>query len=161
MLRNRVGALGALLAAFVLVVPLALAAEVTREEYVAQIEPICKTNTKANERILAGVEKKVKKGQLKIAAGQFAKASEAFGKAIKQIKAVPQPTADAAKLKKWLGYLEEEKKLLLETSKALKAGNKSRAQTLSVRLTHNANLANNSVLSFEFNYCLIDSSKFT
>jgi hypothetical protein len=133
----------------------------TREGYVAQVEPICKTNTKANERILAGAEKKVKKGQLKVAAGQFTQASAAFGKAVKQIAAVPQPVADQAKLAKWLGYLEGETKLLSEIGKALKAGNKGKAQTLSVRLTHNGNLANNAVLGFEFNYCLIDSSRFS
>jgi hypothetical protein len=137
------------------------AAEQTRENYVAQVEPICKTNTKANEQILAGVRKKIKNGQLNVAAGQFTKASSAFGKAVKQIKAVPQPAADTAKLTKWLGYLEDETKLLGEIGKALKAGNKSRAQTLSVKLTHNGNLANNSVLGFEFEYCLIDSSRFS
>jgi hypothetical protein len=136
-------------------------ADQTRESYVAQVEPICKANTKANEQILAGVRKKIKKGQLKIAAGQFAKASGAFGKAVKQIRAVPQPLADTAKLAKWLGYLEDEKTLLGEIGAALKAGKKSKAQTLSVRLTHNGNLANNSVLGFDFNYCLIDSSRFS
>ena len=75
--------------------------EQTRESYVAQVEPICKTNTKANERILAGAEKKIKEGKLKVAAGQFTQAAAAFGKAVKQIKAVPQPAADAAKLTKW------------------------------------------------------------
>jgi hypothetical protein len=140
----------------------ALAApEQTRETYVTQVEPICKQNTKANEQILAGVRKKIKQGQLKVAAGQFAKASSAFGKAVTQIKAVPQPPADVAKLKKWTGYLEGETKLLTEIGKALKAGNKSKAQTLSVKLTHNSNLANNAVLGFEFNYCLIDSSRFS
>jgi hypothetical protein len=133
----------------------------TRETYVAQVEPICKKNTKANEQILAGVRKEVKKGQLAVAAGQFKRASAAFGKAVKQIAAVPQPPADVAKLTKWLGYLEGEQKLLGEIGKALKAGKKSRAQTLSVRLTHNGNLANNSVLGFEFNYCLINSSRFS
>jgi hypothetical protein len=140
---------------------LAIAAEQTRESYVAQVEPICKTNTKANERILAGVEKKVKQGNLKVAAGQFTQAAGAFEKAVKQIRAVPQPPADQAKLTKWLGYLNEETKLLGGIGKALKAGNKSKAQTLSVRLTHNGNLANNAVLGFEFNYCLIDSSRFS
>jgi hypothetical protein len=141
---------------------LAVAApEQTRESYVAQVEPICKTNTKANERILAGAEKKVKQGKLKVAAGQFTQAAGAFGKAIKQIRVVPQPVADQAKLSKWLGYLGEEQKLLSEIGKALKAGNKTKAQTLSVRLTHNGNLANNAVLGFEFNYCLIDSSRFS
>lgn len=141
---------------------LAIAApEQTRESYVAQVEPICKTNTKANERILSGVEKKVKEGKLKVAAGQFTQAAGAFEKAVKQIRAVPQPVADQAKLTKWLSYLNEETKLLGQIGKALKAGNKSKAQTLSVRLTHNGNLANNAVLGFEFNYCLIDSSRFS
>lgn len=135
--------------------------EQTRESYVAAIEPICKTNTKANEQILAGVRKKIQKGQLSVAAGQFTKASAAFGKAVKQIKAVPQPVADKAKLAKWTGYLEDETKLLGEIGAALKAGKKAKAQSLSVKLTHNGNLANNAVLGFEFDYCLIDSSKFS
>lgn len=133
----------------------------TRETYVAQVEPICKTNTKANERILSGAEKKVKEGKLKVAAGQFTQAAAAFTKAVKQIKAVPQPVADVAKLAKWTGYLETETKLLGEIGAALKAGNKTKAQTLSVKLTHNGNLANNAVLGFDFNYCLIDSSRFS
>ena len=77
-----------------------------------------------------------------------------------QIKAVPQPVADTAKLTKWLSYLDRETKMLGEIGKALKANKKSKAQTLSVRLTHNGNVANNQVLGFEFDYCLIDSSKF-
>jgi hypothetical protein len=136
-------------------------ADQTRETYVTQVEPICKTNTKANERILAGAEKKVKEGKLKVAAGQFTQAAGAFTKAVKQIKAVPQPVADQAKLGKWIGYLETETKLLGEIGKALKAGNKTKAQTLSVKLTHNGNLANNAVLGFDFDYCLIDSSRFS
>jgi hypothetical protein len=135
--------------------------EQTRESYVTQVEPICKTNTKANERILAGAEKKVREGKLKVAAGQFTQAAAAFGKAVKQIKAVPQPPADTAKLARWLGYLETETKMLKEIGQALKAGNKSKAQTLSVKLTHNGNLANNAVLGFDFDYCLIDSSRFS
>ena len=133
----------------------------TREGYVAKVEPICKTNTKSNEAILAGVRKKIQKGQLQVAAGQFSKASTAFGKAVKQLRAVPQPVADKTKLEKWLGYLDDETTLLGEIGKALKANQKTKAQTLSVRLTHNGNLANNSVLGFEFNYCLIDSSRFS
>jgi hypothetical protein len=133
----------------------------TREGYVAQVEPICKTNTKANERILQGVEKKVKQGKLQVAAGQFKQAATAFGKAVKQLKAVPQPVADEAKLAKWLGYLDDETKLLSEIGKALQAGKKGPAQTLSVKLAHNGTLANNAVLSFEFKYCKIESSKFS
>jgi hypothetical protein len=141
---------------------LALAApEQTRESYVAQVEPICKTNTKANERILARAEKKVRKGELKVVADQFSRASAAFAKAVKQIRAVPPPPADKAKLAKWVGYLGDEQQLLAEIGEALRAGKKGLAQNLRVRLDRNENRANNAVLGFEFDYCLIDSSRFS
>jgi hypothetical protein len=133
----------------------------TRESYAARVEPICKANTKANERILAGVRKEVKEGKLKLAAGRFRQAAAAFGRAVNQIAAVPQPPADKAKLTKWLRALGEERALLGEIGKALKAGEKPRAQRLSVQLTHNGNVANVAVLGFEFDYCLIRASRFS
>jgi hypothetical protein len=132
----------------------------TRESYVTRVEPICKSNTKANERILADVRSYIKHDKLKLAAAQFRKASEAFGKATQQITAVPQPTADGAKLTKWIGYLNDETKLLGEIGKALKAEKKTRAQELVVRLRNNGNLANNTVLGLEFHYCVISQSRF-
>jgi hypothetical protein len=142
---------------------LALAAtpEQTRDSYVAQVEPICKSNTKANERILAGAEKKVKQGQLKPAAGQFTRAAAAFAKTVKQLDAVPKPTADTATLSQWLGHLEAEQKLLSEIAKALKAEKKGLVQALDVRLKNNSNITNNTVLEFGFNYCLIKPSRFS
>lgn len=133
----------------------------TRETYKAAVEPICKKNTKANEQILSGVRKKIQQGKLAVAAGQFSKAATAFGKAVTQLRAVPQPPADVAKLNKWLGYLDKETQLLREIGKALKNDKKQRAQSLSVQLTRNGNVANNQVLGFEFDYCLIDSSRFS
>ncbi len=132
----------------------------SREGYRAQVEPICKSNTKANERILGGVKGQIRQGKLKLAAGQFRKASEAFGKATKQIAAVPQPTADATKLTKWIGYLGDETKLLGEIGKALKAEKKTRAQELLVRAEAASRSANNTVVGFEFHYCVINQSRF-
>ncbi|HEX3733627.1 MAG TPA: hypothetical protein VHU86_00595 [Solirubrobacterales bacterium] len=140
---------------------LAAAPEQTRESYVAQVEPICKTNTKANERILAGARKEVKEGELKVAAGQFTRAAAAFGKTVKLIAAVPRPSADSAKLAQWIGHLEAEQKLLSEIAKALKAGKKGRVQTLDVQLNNNSNITNNTVIEFGFNYCLIKQSRFS
>lgn len=135
--------------------------EQTRESYVAQVEPICKTNTKANERVLKGVRKEIRQGKTRLAAGRFAKAAAAFGRATREIAAVPQPVADAPRLTKWIGLLGKERSLLGQIGQALRAGKKAKAQHLSVTLTHNGNLANNTVLGFEFHYCLIDSSRFT
>lgn len=144
-----------------LVAPFAEAAEVTRESYKEDVEPICKTNTEANEKILKGVRQKVKQGKLKAAGTQFTQAGRALHKAIGQLKAVPQPTADEARLAKWLKYVGEEEKLFLEAGKKLKQGNKNAAQAIVIRLTHNANQANNQVLPFEFKYCRFEPSKFT
>lgn len=152
---------GVLLAALVVAVPLAGAAELTRDEYVARVEPICKANTQANARIFKGAKEEVKAGELDKAAKRFKRAVTAFAKTIKQIQAVPQPVEDKAKLTKWIGYLKTEKSFLARIGNALAANDKYKAQSLSVRLNRNSNLANNTVLSFGFDYCRIDPSRFS
>lgn len=142
-------------------VPVALAAEEpTRDEYVTKVEPICKANTAANSRILKGVKRQVQKGKLALAGTRFIRASRALGKSVAQIAKVPRPEADAAKLTKWIGYLKSEKSFLRLIGKALKSGNKFKAQKLAVKLNRNNNKANNTVISFGFDECRIDSSRF-
>jgi hypothetical protein len=157
--RIRSIALGGLGALMLLAAPLAMGAEQTRESYTAQVEPICKRNVQASERILKGVKSEVKAGQLKPAAASFARASSALKKALSQLKAVPQPSADKAKLAKWLAYVGTEAQLFESAAKKLKAGDKGGAEAMAVRLTHTANLANNQVLAFEFDYCRVDPSQ--
>jgi hypothetical protein len=140
---------------------MAYAAEISRDEYKAQVEPICKTNAKANETILKPVRKLVKQNKLKQAAARFTQASSALKKTLTQLKAVPQPTADEAKLAKWLGYVKTEAELFSQAAKKLKAGKKGAAQKVVNKLTSTANLANVTVLSFEFHYCRLEPSKFT
>ena len=147
-------------AAALLAVPLASAAELTRDEYVARAEPICKANTEANKRIFAGAKEQVKAGKLKAASTHFKRAAGAFNKTIAQLGAVPEPPADEAKLTKWLSYLQIESSYLVKIGKALAAEDKGAAQTLSVRLNRNSNLANNTVLAFGFDYCKIDPARF-
>jgi hypothetical protein len=142
-----------------LAVPVTMAAAPTRDEYKAQVEPICKANAQANERILAGVRKQVKQGKLKAAGAQFSKAAGALKGTLNELRSVPQPTADQPKLAKWLGYVAEEVELFEKVAKKLKTGDKIGAQAMVVRLTHTANLANNQVLPFEFTYCRFDPSK--
>jgi len=133
----------------------------TRETYAAQADPICKVNTEANERILKGVRAKVRNDQLKPAAEQFSKASTALRKTLGQLRAVPQPPADAARLGRWLKLISEEADLLQTTSTKLRKGDKFGAQKMAVRLTQTANRANSEVLGFEFRYCNASPSKFT
>lgn len=139
----------------------AFAAEVSRDEYKTAAEPICKTSAKANERILAGVRKEVKQGNLKTAAAKFAKASKEQATALKQLEALPQPAADEARLAKWLSYLKLEAELFATAGRKLKAGDKPGAEHVFAKLTPNANKANNQVLPFEFHYCRLEPQKFT
>jgi hypothetical protein len=142
-------------------VPVVHAAELSRDEYVARVEPICKQNTEANKRIFAGAKEEVKEGKTKLASTHFMRAQTALEKTVKQLKAVPEPAADEAKLGKWISYLETESAYIGKIGKALAQGNKGKAQTLSVQLNRNSNLANNSVLAFGFSYCRLDPSRFT
>jgi hypothetical protein len=159
--RRRAAALAAAAVALAIVVSSATAAEPTRDEYVARVEPICKANTEANRQIFKGAKGEVKAGDLKQASTHFARAATALEKTVKQLKAVPQPSADQAKLGKWLGFLEAEGLFLGKIGKALAAEQKAQAQTFSVRLNRNSNLANNTVLGFGFSYCRIDPSRFS
>jgi hypothetical protein len=139
----------------------ASAGEVTRDSYREAVEPICKVNARANEKILGGVRKLVRKGKLKPASIQFTKAAKALRKTIAQLKTVPQPPADQARLAKWLRFVSTEASLLNNVAKKLKQGNKVGAQAKVIRLEHNASLANNVAVPFEFEYCRFDPSRFT
>jgi hypothetical protein len=150
-----------LTAALLLAVAAPSAMAITRDEYKAQVEPICKTNSEANDRILKGVRQEVKQNKLKPAGAKFIKASNALKGTYNQLKAVEQPTADVAKLTKWLGYVKTEADLFNSAGKALKAGNKSKAQKFVNKLTTNANQANATVLTFNFRYCRFEPSKYT
>jgi hypothetical protein len=142
-------------------VPLALAAEVASdEEYVERAEPICKRNVEANKRIFKGAKGEVKRGELKKASRHFLRASRAFGRTIRQLARVPRPSQSTAKLGKWLTALRKEKQTVQKIGRALAKGNKRRAESLSLELRRNSNRANNIVLGFGFDYCLIDSSRF-
>jgi hypothetical protein len=150
----------ALLVAGLVAAPLALAEELTREQYVAKLEPICKRNADANSRILKGVKRQVQKGQLKPAGRRFVRASNALGRSVNQMAKVPRPAADAPRLGKWLGYLKRQRVFLLRIGKALKAGKRGLAQNLAVKLNKNNDNANDTVILFGFKQCRIESSRF-
>lgn len=151
----------ALALAALLTAPAAVAAvEPTREEYVARLEPICKANADANARILKGVKGQVQQGKLVPAGKRFVHASNALGRSVTQMAKVPKPSGDEAKLNTWFDYLRREEELLRKIGKALKVKNKVKAQKQAIELNRNNTKANNAVISFGFDECRIDSSRF-
>jgi hypothetical protein len=137
------------------------AAEVSRDEYKEAVEPICKANTKANERILATVRGEVKAGKLKPAAAKFVKASTELKRTLGELEKVPRPTADEARLKNWFRLVKGEAELFATAGKKLKSGDKPGAEHIVSKLSQNANKANLEVLPFGFRYCRLEPAKFT
>ncbi|HEY4779683.1 MAG TPA: hypothetical protein VIH47_08840 [Solirubrobacterales bacterium] len=145
-------------AIFISICSLAFAGEVTRTSYREAVEPICKTDTQANERIFAGVKQEVRRGELKTAATKFTRAARALKSAIAQIQKVPAPAADAARLSKWLGKVSNEAGYFEAVARKLRAGDKAGAERLVNKLTTEAGAANNVVIPFEFTYCRLEPS---
>jgi hypothetical protein len=139
----------------------ALGAEVTRASYREAVEPICKANTEANERILAGVKQEVRHDKLRPAAAKFARAARALRKTGDELKAVVPPPADRSRLSRWLRKVAVEAGLFESIARKLQAGQKTQAEKLVVKLTSNANQANNQVIAFEFDYCRLEPARFT
>jgi hypothetical protein len=150
---------GAVTALALIVCGAAFAAEVSRDEYKEAAEPICMKSAKENEKILAGVRKEVQKGQLKTAATKFAKASAQQAKTLRELEALPRPSADEARLTKWFSYLKIEAELFATAGKKLKAGDKPGAEHIFTKLTQNINKANLQVLPFSFNSCRLNAAK--
>jgi hypothetical protein len=134
--------------------------EEERQTYKTQVEPICKQNREANERVLKGVKKNISNEKLALAGTQFAKAATALKKARTQLAAVPKPATDSARLTKWLGLIKTEVELFENVSKKLKAGDKRGAQRMALLLTTTVRKANNAVLPYEFRYCRVQTSQF-
>jgi hypothetical protein len=132
-----------------------------RAEYVAAVEPICESNTEANKRILKGARQKVNDGKMPAAGGQFIRASDAFGKTITSIIAVPRPPEDDARLLKWVGFLKIVKTNLRKIGVALKEENRVKANHEAIRTERSANAANNVSSIFPFRFCRLTPSRFS
>lgn len=134
---------------------------VDRAEYKALVEPICKKNKEASDRLLKGVRNLVRRDKLRQAGERFAKAGRALRRTQLQLAAVEQPAADSARLDKWLSEIKAEAALMKTISRKFRQKNKSKATSLAVKLQNNATRANTLVIVFQFNYCKIDPSRYT
>lgn len=132
----------------------------TPQEYKEQVEPICQTNTEANEKILKGARANVKAGKLKKASRQLFAAAKALKHTREQLLKVPKPAEDAARLTKWLKGAKTEVELLEATGRKLAKGEKNAAIKMVVRLESNARQTNNLVLDYQFHYCKFEPAKF-
>jgi hypothetical protein len=152
---------GALVGVLLLGTTTAAAAEApTREQYVTQLESVCKPDAEATQKAMQGARTDIQTERLSKAAGKFAQAASIFGGNLQRISTVPRPSADTTKLSKWFGYLKAQESYLKRITTQLRADHAIPAQKLIARFIHNGNLANNSVLAFGFNYCSFKFSRY-
>jgi hypothetical protein len=153
-------AAGALAAALLLAATAAAAEAPTRDEYVAQLEVVCKPDALATQRAMKGARSDISADRIPRAAEKFAAAAAIFGSTVKEISAAPRPPADAAKLSRWFGFLKKQESYLKLITGQLRADHPIKAQRLTARFIHNGNLANNVVLAFGFDYCSFKFSRY-
>jgi len=131
-----------------------------RDEYVAQLERVCKPDAEATQRAMKGARADLQAERLGRVAGKFSQAAAIFGSTIGKIAKVPRPSGDLAKLSRWFGYLQRQESYLRQIAAELRTDHAIKAQKLTVRFIHNGNLANNVVLAFGFDYCSFRFSRF-
>jgi hypothetical protein len=139
--------------AMLAVAPLAHGEEQTRESYKAQVEPICKANREANERIMAGARQRVNHEKLVPAGNQFIRVSASVGGLIGQLEAVSPPLGDEHRIGRWLSSIRLLKTRLRLVGKYYKAGERIKG-THEAILAERAGLsANNTSIVFGFHDC--------
>jgi hypothetical protein len=138
----------------------AAAAEPTRPEYVKTAEPICKANTLASQKILKGIRDDVRERKLKLAGAKFRRAARALSRTISQLENIPKPGPDEARLERWFTHLKGEVELLEKVAGRLRDGTTANVGKIVLELRHNANVTNNIVLTFGFEYCLIQPARY-
>jgi len=142
------------------VLSLASGADITRGEYVEQSEPICRANTLANRHIVKGIREDIRRGNLEIAGRKFSRAARALDRTIQRQEEIPRPSADESRLARWFVQLNSETRLLEKVADQLSRGRGAHLRQSILELRHNANVANNIVLTFGFEYCLIQPARY-
>lgn len=131
-----------------------------RDEYVTELEGICKPRALATQRAMKGARADMSAERFVDAATKFAAADRIFGGTVKRISAVPRPPDDVARLRKWFGYLNRQQDYLERIVAELRADRGVPAQRLVSRFIHNGNLANEVVLAFGFEHCAFKFSRY-
>jgi hypothetical protein len=156
----RLGA-AASLAVLALNVPAGAEPPTSQAEYVSSLEAICKPGVEATEKAVRGVRSDIRAERLALAAGKLGSAARIFDGTVGKISAIPRPPLDATQLAKWFGYLRLQESYLARAAAALRAQRIVRYQHNAVRFVHNGNLANDVVITFGFDYCRFQFSRFS
>jgi hypothetical protein len=148
------------IAGFAVICGAAGAGELTRDEYVAKLESLCKPRVQEIERRVDGVRSDVHSGKLKIAGKKFGIAAKIFGRSVRENTPVPRPKEYRSQLKTWFRYLHQQEDYMLKISDAFGHEEGVKGQRDVSRFVHSGNLSNNTVFGWGFNYCSFKFSRY-
>lgn len=154
-MRNRLATVVIALLATLALAGLARGEEQTRETYKGQVEPLCKANREANERIMAGVRDRVHAGKLAVAGRQFIRLSSSFGGLIGKLEQVPPPVGDEHRVDRWFDSLNLMRERVRTVGKDYKANEEIKANHELILVQRAGISANNTSIVFHFRYCKI------
>jgi hypothetical protein len=149
------GTLGilAVLVALLAAAAAAPAAEQTKETYKERIEPVCKANRLANERIMSGARQQIKRKMFVPVGKQFVRVSGSFGRLIRRLGPVPPPAGYERTVKRWLKFMRLIKLRLLKVGKLYKARQDIKAAHMSILAERAGISANNISIAFKVREC--------
>lgn len=143
----------AVLVALLAAAAAAPAAEQTREAYKERVEPVCKANRIANERIMSGARQRLKRKMYVPVGKQFVRVSGSFGKLIKRLGPVPPPVGYERTVKRWIAFMRLIKQRLFKVGKLYRAGEDIKAAHMSILAERAGISANNISIVFKLREC--------
>jgi len=151
--RGKLGILAAVVE-LLAVAPLAHAeGDQTRETYTQRIEPICKQNRIANERIMAGAQRRIKRKQFGTVGKQFIRVSGSFAGLIRRLRPVAPPLGYERAVARWLKFMRLAKARLRIVGKAYRQGKDIKAAHVSILAERAGISANNISIAFKVREC--------
>jgi hypothetical protein len=128
-------------------------AQPTREQYIAQADPICLGSLEAQGRALRGFVSDVKHGDLKKAAGKMRRAGGEFSSGINGLAALEEPPADASLLGSWIQSLRAQVPIVNRFSQALAHRRVRQLRRSAVQLQSAAAYSHSLVKDYGFLVC--------
>lgn len=145
-----------LLAAGLVAMPAGAATDGARDQYVAKLDPICKSDAQRNSKVLRGTRRMVLKNQFRPAARRFARVANNFQRTLARARKIAPPASDRATVNRWLKQLQGNVRLIRQMSRAVGKGQKGKAQRLEAQLARNTQRANSIIFLFGFKHCQIN-----
>lgn len=127
--------------------------EPTRESYSAQVEPICKANREANERIMEGARKRIADDELRRVSGQFFRLSTSVAGLAARLEKVQPPPADERRIKRWIHFIRLLKTRMRNVGKYYRAGLEIKGTHESILAERSGVSANNLMVVFPIRSC--------